>query len=249
MLSKSRLKFIKSLQIKKYRKQERLFLVEGAKSIQELLMSGYKIRSLVLTEKFYKCYQKQVDSLENIELILATQVEVEQASTLGSNDAGIAVVEMQEFSFLEPETGNYCLMLDDIRDPGNLGTIIRIADWYGIHSIVCSEHTAEFFNPKVIASSMGSFTRLKPYYGNLENIIKQTHLPVLGAYLDGTSVHNIDFPDTGFLIMGNESNGISEELKKYITHPVTIPQFGQAESLNVAVATAVVLDNIKRVTR
>jgi len=247
MLSKSRLKFIKSLQIKKYRKQERLFLVEGAKSIRELLQSEYKINLLVLTEEFYKSCHKQVDSMGDIELVLASQAEIEQAGTFESNEAGIALVEMQDFDFVEPEPGNYCLMLDDVRDPGNLGTIIRIADWYGIKSVVCSEQTAEYYNPKVIASSMGSFTRLKPYYGNLEKVLQKTGLPVLGALLDGNSVHQSDFPSTGFLIMGNESNGISEGLRKYVTKPITIPQFGQAESLNVAVATAVILDNIKRV--
>lgn len=247
MLSKSRLKFIKSLQIKKYRKQERLFLVEGAKSIQELLKSDYKINQLVLTEEFYKSCHKQVDALGDAELVLCSQAEIEQAGTFGSNDAGIALVEMQEFAFVEPEPGNYCLMLDDVRDPGNLGTIIRIADWYGIKSIVCSEQTAEFYNPKVIASTMGSFTRLKPHYCNLEDILQKTSLPVFGALLDGNSVHQSAFPGTGFLIMGNESQGISKELMKYITQPITIPQFGRAESLNVAVATAVILDNIKRV--
>jgi TrmH family RNA methyltransferase len=136
--------------------------------------------------------------------------------------------------------------LDDIRDPGNLGTIIRTADWYGIKHILASEETVDFYNPKVINSTKGSFTRVQVHYTDLNAILAANELPVFGAFLTGENVHQAKFPKAGLLVIGNESNGISPSLSTKITHPVTIPKFGQAESLNAAIATAILLDNIRR---
>jgi TrmH family RNA methyltransferase len=137
-------------------------------------------------------------------------------------------------------------MLDDVRDPGNLGTIIRTADWYGVTTIIASEETADTYNAKVIQSSMGSFTRVHMYYTNLENYLRQTTLPVLGAFLDGENVHSCAFGEGGILVIGNEANGISPAVENFVTQRITIPRIGGAESLNAAIATAVILDNIRR---
>lgn len=223
-----------------------MFLVEGAKSISELLDSDYKTHSLFLTEYLYNCCVDKIEKLKDTEIVLVSENELIQAGTFESNNAGIAIVEMKENLKTEPVEGELVLILDDVRDPGNLGTIIRIADWYGVSKLYCSENTAEFYNPKVIASSMGSFTRVIPYYGSLEAVLEGARMPVYGAVLEGKSVHSVNFTDGGYLIMGNESHGISENLKKYIQYPVTIPRYGATESLNVGIATAVILDNARR---
>jgi TrmH family RNA methyltransferase len=136
--------------------------------------------------------------------------------------------------------------LDEVRDPGNLGTIIRIADWYGINKLIFSTHTAEFYNPKVIQSSMGSFTRVQFYYGDLAQAFQDWKLPVYGAFLEGESIHELVNPTPGVLLLGNESQGISKEVEKWVSSKITIPSFGKAESLNVAIATAIFCDNFKR---
>ncbi len=141
----------------------------------------------------------------------------------------------------------FTLLLDDIRDPGNLGTIIRTADWYGIQTIIASEETVDFYSPKVINSTKGSFIRIHFSNADLSQVLqKQTTLPVFGAFLDGEDVHTIQFPKGGFLVIGNESKGISPTVEKFITNKVTIPRYGKAESLNAAIATAILLDNIRR---
>ncbi|WP_226388995.1 TrmH family RNA methyltransferase [Penaeicola halotolerans] len=245
MLSKNTVKFIKSLHLKKYRRQEKAFLVEGAKSLQELLKSQYDIRFMVLT-------QSQADLLANelksrrVEVIIATANQLEQISTFKSNDAGLAVVTLPEERSPKPASKGLTLCLDDVRDPGNLGTIIRIADWYGVREIVCSEETAEFYNPKVISATMGSFCRVGVSYTSLTEYLSEIKLPVYGAFLAGDNIYKSELPSDAVIVMGNESNGISDEVAALISHRLTIPSFGAAESLNVAIATAVICDNFRR---
>jgi TrmH family RNA methyltransferase len=140
----------------------------------------------------------------------------------------------------------FALVLDDIRDPGNLGTIIRTADWYGITRIIASSETADFYNSKVITSTMGSFTRVGIFYTTLEQYLAQSTLPVFGAYLEGKNIHETRFGSGGLIVIGNESHGIRPELEKFITDKITIPRFGKAESLNAAIATAIICDSIRR---
>jgi TrmH family RNA methyltransferase len=140
------------------------------------------------------------------------------------------------------------IVLDEIKDPGNLGTIIRIADWYGIDNIVASKNTVDFYNPKVITATKGSFTRVNMFYTDLNDFLSKTKLPILGAFLNGENIHETKFPVSGILVMGNESNGVSKEIEILITKKITIPAYGKAESLNVAIATAIILDNWKRNT-
>jgi TrmH family RNA methyltransferase len=243
MLTKSTIKFIKSLQEKKYRKQEQCFIVEGAKSVLEVLVSDFETRMILGTEAFIQDLPTIKDSTE------LYVVKPDLLSTLGdfkTNDAALAVVKMKNWNTIEIAQDNFTLVLDDIRDPGNLGTIIRTADWYGITQILASEETVDFYNTKVINATKGSFTRVNVHYTDLNEVLEANLLPVYGAFLDGKDVHQTSFPKAGLLIIGNESNGISKELSQKVTHPVTIPKLGLAESLNAAIATAILLDNIKR---
>ena len=245
MLSKRKIKYFKSLQLKKYRSQERMFLVEGSKGVSEALGSNFKVKHLLATESFLaNSDNAKIATAE--EVLEASEKDLEQVGSFKSNNAAIAVVEMpKEQSDFVPTTG-ITLALDDVRDPGNLGTIIRIADWYGIEHIVCSPETADVYNPKVINSTMGSFTRVKVLYQDLDKVLTETNLPVYGALLSGNSIYESALKKDGIVLMGNESKGISDELIPLISDPIKIPGRGGAESLNVAIATAVVLDNFFR---
>ncbi|QMW06614.1 TrmH family RNA methyltransferase [Spirosoma foliorum] len=248
MLSKNQLKYIQSLHQKKYRQQYGAFLVEGAKSVQEVLQSDFQIELVVATEAFYKENARLTDH-QRTPVEIASVGDLERAGTLESNNAALAVVKTKENRPLLAEPGEIALILDDIRDPGNLGTILRIADWYGVRKILCSETTADVYNPKVISASKGSFTRVQWWYGNVVEVLNQKNTPlaVYGAFLGGEDVHTLAFSQSGYLVMGNESNGIRPEVAQFVTQRVTIPRYGDAESLNVGIATAVLLDNIRRV--
>ncbi|MEB2775180.1 RNA methyltransferase [Algoriphagus sp. D3-2-R+10] len=247
MLSKNTVKFIKSLHQKKFRNQEQKFFVEGEKSVLEVLTSDFRVELLVATESFSEKNRTLIND-SNAQVILATQNQLENLGQYQSNDSALAVIHMKSNSPFDFPDGNFVIALDDVRDPGNLGTIIRIADWYGIKNLVFSTQTADFYNPKVIQSSMGSFTRINFFYADLKDVFQQWDVPVYGAFLDGESVHEIKKISSGVILMGNESNGISCDLEKVVTNKVTIPGFGQAESLNVAIATAILCDNFKRLT-
>lgn len=245
MIAKKTLKYIKSLQLKKYRKIENSFLVEGAKSILELLNSDFNIRTVFATEVFLN-KQKEIIASRNIPFFEATEQDLAAAGTYKTNNAAIAIVETKANKPLKIEK-SFALVLDDIKDPGNLGTIMRIADWYGIKNIICSAECADQYNPKVIAASMGSFTRINFFYTDLEHYLANSKMTKYGAYLEGENVHRCTFEKEGLIVMGNESNGISPDLEQFIDKKISIPSFGQAESLNVAIATAVICDNMKRV--
>ncbi|MEZ0607640.1 TrmH family RNA methyltransferase [Fibrella sp. WM1] len=256
MLSKSLAQLVRSLHQKKYRQQEQLFLVENGKSVQEVLASDFRVDLLLCTEAFYKENAGGADR-QRCRVEMATADELTRVGTLESNNAAIAVVRMRP-NVPSPnkrtDPPNWILVLDDVRDPGNLGTILRIADWYGIDTILCSETTADVYNPKVISASKGSFTRIRWWYGDVATVLKeatlaQTGLPILGAFLDGDDVHALAASQlsAGYVVMGNEANGISPELESLVTQRITIPRYGAAESLNVGIATAVILDNLRRV--
>lgn len=178
------------------------------------------------------------------ELVITAEAELAQIGSFQTNDGAVAIARMKENTEVVLKSGEFALVLDDIRDPGNLGTIIRTADWYGITKIVASEETTDFYNPKVIAASMGSFCRVNVFYTNLSDYLKQQKASVYGTFLEGADVHTTQFANSGFVVMGNESNGISAAVEKYVTHRITIPRKGGAESLNAAIATAIVLDNV-----
>ncbi|MEY3565579.1 MAG: hypothetical protein RJA23_1749 [Bacteroidota bacterium] len=245
MLSKNTVKFIKSLHQKKYRVESGKFFVEGEKSVLEVLQSSFTVDLLLVTQEFATKHAKVLAGVQ-AEVGYVTANQLEQVGQYQSNDAALAVVQMKPNQAFTPVKGELILALDEVRDPGNLGTIIRIADWYGIKKLIFSSHTAEFYNPKVIQSSMGSFTRVQFYYGDLIQAFQEWKLPVYGAFLEGESIHQLTNPAPGVLLLGNESQGISKEVEKWVSSKVTIPSFGNAESLNVAIATAIFCDNFKR---
>lgn len=245
MLSKNTVKFIKSLHQKKYRLESGKFFVEGEKSVVEVLQSSFTVDLLLVTQEFAEKHAVLLRGKE-FEVLFVTPNQLEQLGLYQSNDAALAVVQMKPNRAFFPEEGELILALDEVRDPGNLGTIIRIADWYGIKKLIFSTHTAEFYNPKVIQSSMGSFTRVQFYYGDLAQAFQEWKLPVYGAFLEGESIHELTNPIPGVILLGNESQGISKEVEKWVSNKITIPSFGKAESLNVAIATAIFCDNFKR---
>ncbi|NVP18139.1 RNA methyltransferase [Candidatus Gracilibacteria bacterium] len=247
MLSKEKQKFVRSLGDKKTRIEEGLFLVEGEKSILELLKSSFEIKNLYITKKFE---EKHSDVLKDTNYEISDSETIEKISISKSNNAGIAIVVSPKNDFLEIENEEFIVVLDTINDPGNLGTIIRICDWYGIKKIIASKETVELTNPKVVSSSMGSISRTNIFYTDLEKYFekKSSKHDIFGAFLDGENIHKIDFEkhDGGFIVIGNESHGISKSIEKFVTKKITIPSFGQAESLNAGVATGIIIDNIFR---
>jgi len=248
MLSKNQIKYINSLQLKKFRQQYQSFVVEGTKSILELIASDYKIEMIAATNEFLQKYGSILPD-GDFEIINSTADDLSKLGSFQSNDGAIAVVNMKPNQPLKIRPSDYTLVLDDIRDPGNLGTIIRIADWYGFDGIICSDTTTDFYNPKVIAASKGSFCRIRPYYTNIGEFLSQQpkKCRIIGMLLEGQSVYDYTFPAEGaFVIMGNESHGISNEIRELVSDPVSIPRFGMAESLNVGIATAIICDHIRQ---
>jgi RNA methyltransferase, TrmH family len=246
MLSKNTVKFIKSLQQKKFRKQENAFFVEGYKNVTELLLSDFTCTHLLFTEKYLAAQPGLVERFQG-EKILTTPKALAGMGTFSSNEQALAVALIKAKEVLDVDPGELVLALDDIRDPGNLGTIIRIADWYGIKKMLLSPETADIYNPKVLHASMGSFSRMAFQYVELAFKLRDVGVPLYGAFLEGKSIHDFeDIPEGGVLIMGNESHGIGQHLEALVSHKLTIPAFGGAESLNVGVATAVLCDNLRR---
>jgi RNA methyltransferase, TrmH family len=243
MLSKATIKFIKSLQVKKYRKQEQCFIVEGAKSVKELLASDFEVLKLLATDDFLA----SVPVNQTCEIIPVREGDLNGLGDFQSNNSALAIASIKPNGRIDVSPTEFALVLDDIRDPGNLGTMIRTADWFGFNKIICSEETADFYNPKVISSTMGSFTRVEIYYTDLAEYLQNTTLPVWGGYLDGDDIHTVKPPDGALVLIGSESHGISPSLEKYVTQRITIPKFGQAESLNAAIAAAIICDNIRRI--
>ncbi len=242
MLSKATIKFIKSLQVKKYRKQEQCFLIEGAKSVQELLTSDFEVLKLLGTSNFLSKLNVPLKG----EVLEISEKELDGLGGYQTNNAAVAIARLKPNIPLQLADSEYGIVLDDIRDPGNLGTIIRTADWYGIQKIIASPETADFYNPKVISATMGSFTRIKIFYTGLADYLSQTTHTVYGAFLNGTVVHQVNFTKSGLILIGSESHGISPGLTKFVTEKITIPKYGKAESLNAAIATGVICDNLRR---
>jgi TrmH family RNA methyltransferase len=239
-LSRKKAAFIRSLYLKKYRKLEQCFIVEGAKSVQELLASNFEVVLLLATKEFLA----KIELPNGAEILEVSANELAGLGEYQSNDSALAVARISTFD-IEPE--EFALVLDDIRDPGNLGTIIRTADWFGIKKVFASEETADFYNPKVIASTMGSFTRCKVWYTDLATYFKRKKgMRLFGAFLEGKDVHTVDFGSGGLIVIGNESRGISAELAGFITDRITIPKYGKSESLNAAIATGIICDNLRR---
>ena len=244
-MTSARTKLIKSLKLKKNRKKEGLFVIEGEKNVLELVDSDFSIHSIYATKDFLNSHAKVLNRLE-IEIFECRESQLTDLSTFKSNEQALSVSKIRKNQALKAEENEFALILDDISDPGNLGTIIRICDWYGIRKVIASENTVDIYNPKVISASMGSFIRVQVFYCDLEKFMRQEDRIYLGTFMHGEDVHSYSFGSGGYIVMGNESNGISESIVPLITSKLMIPLYGSAESLNVGVATAVILDNLKR---
>ena len=252
MLSKNQIKDITALHHKKYRREENLFIAEGEKVVSDLLKSGWRVLAVYGTQEFFQRLSGNIMIPKATEIILITNEELNKISSLTSPQSVLAVAEMPtDINEINFENG-LKLVLDDISDPGNLGTLIRIADWFGIDEIICSENSVDCFNPKVVQSAMGSLFRIKFNYKNLQEVFRKNlsdkKLPVYGTVLDGKNIYEEDLSSDGFILIGNESIGIGNDQMKYITKALTIPSFGETkiDSLNVAVATGIVCAEFRR---
>lgn len=240
MISKSQIKLITSLVQKKYRRQHLLFFAEGVKVIEELLDSHFELEHIFQTKPLF-------NKIEATKKTLISEAELKKISALATPNDSLAVFKIKNEKEIE-KTG-LILALDSIRDPGNLGTIIRLCDWFGITQLLCSEETVDVYNPKVVQASMGSISRVSVCYVDLAKHINQTHLPVYGTFMDGENIYKKQLAPEGIIILGNEANGISKAVEDLITQKIAIPRFGnlqQTESLNVATATAIVLSEFRR---
>jgi TrmH family RNA methyltransferase len=240
MVSKNQIKLISSLHQKKQRSANQLFFAEGVKVIQELLQSNFELEHLYTTLNDFETVQASKRTLIN-------EQELKKISALSTPNTCLAVFKIPaENPIID---SGLILALDDIRDPGNLGTIMRLCDWFGIRQIICSKETVDIYNPKVVQATMGSITRVNVSYVDLKTFLIQTKLPIFGTFMDGENIYKSNLPQDAIIIMGNEGNGISVEIEKLITSRITIPRFGvlqKTESLNVASATAIVLSEFKR---
>tara|TARA_R110002110_G_scaffold239492_2_gene455429 strand:+ start:582 stop:1301 length:720 start_codon:yes stop_codon:yes gene_type:complete len=238
MLSKSQIKIITSLKQKKYRQQHGFFVVEGVKTIKELLQSNLELQKLYTTESF------NIDAKDEV---IISNSDLKRISFLTTPNKAMAIFKIPEPKPIDKS--GLIVALDAIRDPGNLGTIIRLCDWFGVKELICSKETADCFNPKVIQATMGSIIRVNISYVDLVTFLKGSETPIFGAFMEGENVYHKTLPKKGILVMGNEANGVSKEVEAVITENISIPRFGDlqaTESLNVATATAILLSEFRR---
>ncbi|MGM9478813.1 TrmH family RNA methyltransferase [Pedobacter sp. GSP4] len=246
MLSKSQISFIKSLHQKKYRKEHGLFLVEGIKSIKEFIQSSYQIHTIFYNSEQHNLLPKLP---ANINLFEVNNAELDKISTLQTPQGFLALIHLPKNRDLNLNDlkNQFTLVLDGVQDPGNMGTIIRTADWFGFKNIICSPDSVEVFNPKTVQATMGSLARVNIFETDLPLFLADNAIPVFGALLDGESIYNTKWGKEGLVILGNEGKGISPDVIKKINKPVTIPRIGEAESLNVAVSAAIFCAELVRV--
>ncbi len=246
MISKSFEKYINSLKQKKYREQYQRFIAEGDKTVKEFLQQHHPFEKIIALPQWISNNQNLINS-GNEKLIEVTEIQMSKLSGFEMPSPVLMVAEIikPEINIKEVHS-NLNLVLDGIRDPGNMGTIIRIADWFGIKNIFCSPDCADAYNQKTIQSSMGSVCRVNIFETELSKLfIEFNDIAVVGSFLEGKNIFEAKIPNPSFLIIGNESKGISNELEKFIKLKVTIPQKGKAESLNAAVATGILCAAIK----
>lgn len=236
MISKNQIKFVRQLEQKKYRKAEGLFVAEGPKVVGDLLRAGFKTHTIFATSE----WQSQGLPFQEV-----SDEELRRVSFLQHPQKVLALFHIP--SIPVPSVSNLSLALDDVQDPGNLGTIIRIADWFGIDTIYCSEKTTDAWSPKVVQATMGSIARVNIVYTNLKELIRKVQVPVYGTLLDGQDIYTQELSKEGLIVMGNEGNGISAEIRQMINRKLLIPQFHEGpESLNVAIATAITCSEFRR---
>lgn len=240
MVGKNQIKLITSLQQKKFRTANGLFIAEGVKVIGELISAGIILEHLYATEEIFP----QIPTSKKSPV---SDAELQKISALSTANNCLAVFRIPKEKPVNE--GGLTVALDDIRDPGNLGTIIRLCDWFGISELICSKETADVYNPKVVQATMGSMARVNVNYLDLPKFLSQTKLPVFGTFMDGKNIYKEKLQPEGIIVLGNEANGISPAVEKFCRHKIAIPRFGnlqQTESLNVATAAAVILSEFRR---
>ncbi|MDO3693670.1 RNA methyltransferase [Wenyingzhuangia sp. chi5] len=241
-ISKNQIKLITSLQQKKYRVKEGLFVAEGKKVVNEFLNSEIVLHSLF-------CVEDVVEDYKNHHYEVITESELKKVSVLKSPNKVLGLFKIP--SEKTSQDNGLKVVLDTINDPGNLGTIIRLCDWFGVKELICSKETVDCYNTKVVQSTMGSLTRVVVKYVDLIPYLNETQQPVYVTDMEGENVYTASLPENGIIIMGNEANGVSDEIKQIINKKLTIPRFGElqaTESLNVATATAILLNEFRRAT-
>ncbi len=247
MLSKNKIKHILSLSQRKEREETLLFVAEGNKIVADLLPL-FRCQTLVVTEEF----RKKLPSVEAEETIIVTKEEIKKASRFNTPQSALAVFYQPEYVLDTASLKNkFSFVLDTIQDPGNLGTIIRIADWFGVEDIICSKETVDLYNPKVVQATMGAIGRVRVHYCNLCKFLDTVpDIPLFGTFLEGENIYAASLPSNGILMMGNEGRGISPELESRVNHKLFIPSFPvnreTSESLNVAVATAIACSEFRK---
>lgn len=266
MLTKGKIQTLKSYSDKKERNKKGVFLVEGEKSVAELLISEMIINELFITSEFAKKYDKELKECgkrhASVEKWIKPQlVEIGELNKITNMESvknpcsALAVVnqfsknELKDEELIDIIRNEKVLVLDDIRDPGNMGTIIRLADWYGVKNIIASIGTVDIYNPKTISSSMGSFSRINIFYRNIleiVNIANKNKIDLIASTLSGKNADEFSWPKNGVLIIGNEANGVNNEILREVRNQITLPSFGKAESLNAAIACGILLDRWNR---
>ncbi len=240
MLSNNQIKLINQLKQKKFRQQHNLFVAEGIKTVNEFLRSEFTVKFLFATDDYTNIY-----NVENLQIV--SQAELKKISNYKSPNQIVSIFEIPEYEEIKDD--GLTLALDDINDPGNLGTIIRLCDWFGVDQLVCSKNTVDCYNSKTVQASMGSLSRIPVIYADINFFLKNDTRSIYGAFLEGENVYRSKLKSNAILVMGNEANGISQSIEKFISHKITIPHFSknqQAESLNVAMATAILLSVFKQ---
>ncbi len=240
MLSKNQLKLITSLQQKKYRKKHGLFIAEGIKTVREFLNANFHCDMLFCTEDY-------IDKTKVDQVTLISESELKKISALKTPNKVLGIFQLPSENTFRDE--GLIVALDGVNDPGNLGTIIRLCDWFGVPQLLCSKDTVDCYNQKVVQSTMGSLARIAVFYCDLEAVLSASSLPIYGAVMQGNNVHKTALHKDAIVVLGNEANGISKTIEKLVNHHITIPRFGkiqQTESLNVATATAILLNEFRR---
>lgn len=252
MLSKNKIKIIQSLNRKKVRDELGVFLVEGNKMVEEAIRSDFNIDLIACTDDYASRFKNLAGRTS--ELIITDNESLAKASLLQNPQDALAIVQQPRYEFQQIDFKNdICLALDFIQDPGNLGTILRLADWFGINHIICSHNTVDSYNPKVVQASMGAIFRIKTHFTDLPSLLETmagSQVPVFGTFLEGENIYSQALSANGIIVLGNEGNGISKEVSKLVTHKLLIPDFSthqnKPESLNVAIAAAICCSEFKR---
>ena len=250
MISKSTLKLLHKLEQKKHRHEEGLFVAEGPKVVADLLCHGYRPVTLIATGQWLAGQEAAIAAVPATTIIEASPDELQRASFLQHPQQVMALFPIPPAVRPTPQKGHLYMALDGVQDPGNLGTIVRIADWFGIDTIFCSEYTVDVWSPKVIQATMGSIARVSVVYTSLTALLSSTSLPVYGTLLDGHNIYQQALSPDGIIVMGNEGNGISAAVRPLVSKKLLIPDYStsadKAESLNVAIATAITCSEFRR---